>query len=201
MARGFKCNIWGHTIKEKSPNTHLMVRFKSQNLNSVHLSLRLYSAPSFRKWNFSQRVPFKNSKSFSCTELTPRFSHSGPSDFLTSFENKSHQNINTTVQTHAASSPDPHASVHGTVRRRALSHGPARNHKNTSETKQTLTREAEPAPERVVWTHSCWKADPASCTKSWRGDCRLLLLLLRGRAALLFSHSAPQRKKKHNRQN
>lgn len=100
--------------------------------NNLHVSLHLYSAQSFKKLNFSQHVPFKNSSDLRLEEPTPRFSHSGPSDCVTSFKRKKN---NTTVQTHTASSPDPHAAAHGTVQWRALSHGPARSHLNRNHTK------------------------------------------------------------------
>lgn len=91
-----------------------MVKFKTyieENLNSEHLvknnlpTRNRNSAQSFKKLNFSQpniqTVPFKNSSSFGCEQLTLRFSHSGPSDCPISLAKTN----NTTVQTHTASSP------------------------------------------------------------------------------------------------
>ena len=169
-------NISGRTIKEnvqtynswsKSKPRDIEENLNSEHLvkNNLHVSLHLYSAQSFKKLNFSQHVPFKNSSGFRLEEPTPQFSHSGPSDCLTSFKSKKN---NTTVQTHTASSPSPHALEHGTVQWRALSHGPARSHLNKNHTKEkktknicdikdTLTWDREPVLvlKHVVWTHSC----------------------------------------------
>lgn len=107
----------------------------------------------------------------------------------------------TTVQTHTASSPNPRASAHGTVQRRALSHGPALNHrikiirnkKYIWDKKYTLTWDYKPAPKHVAWTYSAVMARPALCTKSQRRDS---VSTPPSESSSTTSHSAPQKKKR-----
>lgn len=167
----------------------------------LHVPL-LYSAQSFKKLNFSQRVPIQEPQPCQLCGANAEVLSLWPFWCLDSLENNYYY---TTVQTHTASSPNPRASAHGTVQRRALSHGPALNHrikiiqnKNTSETKNIHSHETINLHQSMLHGHTLLLWPGLLSVQSHRGETQSPPLLLR--AALLF-HTVHLKKRKEQRQN
>lgn len=179
--------------------------------NNLHVSLHLYSAQSFKKLNFSQHVPFKNSSDLGLEEPTPRFSHSGPSDCL-----KLQKVRRTTPQSRHTQHPAQIPMLQRTVQyNEELYHmvqhdviwieiiqNKRKEKKNICDIKYTLTWDREPVLKHVVWTHSCCDGRPCSLhTEERLGHASLRL---RSSSTLFFhtvhlkENNATKHKKRQN---
>lgn len=180
--------------------------------NNLHVSLHLYSAQSFKKLNFSQHVPFKNSSDLGLEEPTPRFSHSGPSDCL-----KLQKVRRTTPQSRHTQHPAQipmlqrtvqyneelyHMVQHDVIWIEIIQNKRKEKKKHICDIKYTLTWDREPVLKHVVWTHSCCDGRPCSLhTEERLGHASLRL---RSSSTLFFhtvhlkENNATKHKKRQN---
>lgn len=176
--------------------------------NNLHVSLHLYSAQSFKKLNFSQHVPFKNSSDLGLEEPTPRFSHSGPSDCL-----KLQKVRRTTPQSRHTQHPAQIPMLQRTVQYNEELYHMVQHDVIWIEIIQNKRKEKK---KTHLWHKIYTHMRPWTCTKACCVDTLLLwwptLLPAHGgetRSRLppseeqlysFFSHSAPQRKQRNKAQ-